>query len=677
MRCFPVFACSFLAFAPNSAWAQQSSPAPAEEGKSSTLVFKPEFFAGASLDTALQMLQRLPGFTLDFGNSDARGLAGNSGNVLVNGRPPSSKSDSLAEILRRIPSASVERIELIRGGAPGIDMQGQPVVANVVLRREESTSKVIEAEAYVYTDGYVGPLIKGQYSHRLGDSAEELAFEATTDRTNGTAWGSRTRTDAAGNTIEQADLDLWDRYRNANLRGSIQRPAGGGLLRLNALADYTNLNTSQSLDILPAVGTDSYAEDVTHRWKGELGANWTRALGPRTELQIVALQRASREHYDSSFDSGGASTFGAKTVTGESIFRPVLRHRQNDRWAFEGGGELAYNFLDSTTAYTEMDALVALPNDQVFVDELRGEGFAQATWQPSKRLTVEGGLRVELSRIAQRGDRILAKTFVYPKPRLQISWRPAAGHQFRIRAEKTVSQLDFGDFVASSEINLGTVVGGNADLQPQLTLTLLASYERRFWTKGAFELTAQHQEIDDVIDIIPLAGGFDAVGNIGRGTFDRLEAQLTLPLDRLGIANARFNGRAAVQRSRVTDPLTGERRRLSREVPVTCSVGFSHDLSGGRFTYGFAHDCNVDRSDIYRVRELRTTVLEPYLTIYGQWKPRADLTVRVDLGNTTNAPAVYLREVHSGPRNTSPLLYRERRSQRRGQNLLLQVRKTL
>lgn len=77
------------------------------------------------------------------------------------------------------------------------------------------------------------------------------------------------------------------------------------------------------------------------------------------------------------------------------------------------------------------------------------------------------------------------------------------------------------------------------------------------------------------------------------------------------------------------------------------------------------------------MREIRTTILEPYLTLYGQWKPRKDLTLRIDLGNTTDAPATTLRDVHSGPRNASPLLYRERRSQRRGQNLLFQLRKTL
>jgi hypothetical protein len=47
----------------------------------------------------------------------------------------------------------VARIELIRGGSPGIDMQGQPVVANVILLRTVTTERVFEAEADVLADG--------------------------------------------------------------------------------------------------------------------------------------------------------------------------------------------------------------------------------------------------------------------------------------------------------------------------------------------------------------------------------------------------------------------------------------------------------------------------------------------------------------------------------------------
>ncbi|MBX9460129.1 MAG: TonB-dependent receptor [Brevundimonas sp.] len=122
--------------------------------------------------------------------------------------------------------------------------------------------------------------------------------------------------------------------------------------------------------------------------------------------------------------------------------------------------------------------------------------FGQATWRPSPKLTLEAGLRVEVSEISQSGDSDQNKSFVYPKPRLQLTWTPWTGHQFRFRAERQVGQLDFGDFVASADIDIGQVEGGNPDLEPDKTTLLEAVYERRFWGEGVFEVSVQHGEVE-------------------------------------------------------------------------------------------------------------------------------------------------------------------------------------
>ncbi|HEY0112087.1 MAG TPA: TonB-dependent receptor [Allosphingosinicella sp.] len=671
-----------LLFGSKAFAAQETTPPeqPAETSgeQQGVLVYPPSFFASASPNTALDMVQRIPGFGLDTGNSGARGLAGAAGNVLIDGDRPTSKSDSLDEVLRRIPASSVERVELIRGGAPGIDMQGRSVVANVVLKKTSTEQITAEANVYAYTDAYFGPQLRLQYSKQKGEKQTEAAIFATTDRTGGTADGRRTRYDAAGSVIQEADLDLWDRLRNVNARGTLQRRVAGGKLRLNGLADFHNMENRQLLEIVSGAGTDDRTEDEARTISGEFGVNWTRPLSATTEIELTGLQRGNLLRFESeSLNAGGQSTFDIDSTSGESIARSILRFRPSKAWAFEGGGEVAYNFLDSTTAFTQGGTPVPLPNASVFVSELRGEAFGQATWQASPKLTAELGLRVEVSRISQSGDTEQSKSFLYPKPRAQLTWRPAANHQLRLRAQKEVSQLNFSDFVASTEVNLGTVIGGNADLEPQKDLILEAVYEHRFWKKGVFELTAQHREVDDIIDIIPLVGGFEAVGNIGSGTRDMFQARLTLPLDRLGLKNGLLQARGSWFWSEATDPLTGEKRRFSGEVPFGCGIAFSQDLKGGRFSYGFDHGCNVDRFVRYRVREVRRQASQPYVSAYGQWKPAADLTIRLEFGNLTNAESRVLREIYDGPRNTAPLLRRELRQTRQGEWLFLQVRKIL
>ena len=662
--------------APVAAGPVQSAPA-VDAAQQGVLVFEPAFFADSRPDTALDMIGRLPGFAFESGDSGTRGLAGAAGNVLIDGRRPSTKSDSLDQILRRISAAGVARIELVRGGAPGIDMQGRSVVANVILVRTVTTERVVETNAYFYPDGYIGPVLSARYSRRDGDNQIEGSISGFTDRTDGTGDGYRRRYDAAGNLIQDADLVLWDRIRNLRATGAVQRRLGGGLLRVNGLLAWFGNENSQDLLIRSGPGADSFNDEEADTVNSELGASWTYDLGPRTGLELTGLQRYSTEDYTGISESAGdSSTFTADSTSGETIGRGILRFRPNDRWAFETGGEVAYNFLDSATAYEENGVAIPLPSSSVKVEELRGEVFGQATWRPGPTLTIEGGLRVEVSEISQSGDSDQTKSFVYPKPRLQATWTPRPGHQFRFRAEREVGQLDFGDFVASADIDIGQVEGGNPDLEPEKATVIEAIYERRFWGEGVFDVTLSHAEIEDVIDVIPLAGGFDGVGNIGDGTSDFFQLRLTLPTDRLGIPDGRLQVRGSWADTAVIDPVTGEERRFQGNQAFGCGVAFNQDLMGGRWAWGFDHGCNVDKGRGFRVREVRAFYAEPEVRIYGQWKPRTDLTVRVDLSNITDREQGYSRDIYSGPRDTAPLAFREVRRTRMSPFLFVQIRKT-
>ena len=95
---------------------------------------------------------------------------------------------------------------------------------------------------------------------------------------------------------------------------------------------------------------------------------------------------------------------------------------------------------------------------------------------------------------------------------------------------------------------------------------------------------------------------------------------------------------------------------------------------------GDAMTLNIGKASIFLVRdddgEVRAFHKEPEFEIYGQWKPRADLTVRVDLMNITDREQGYDREIHSGPRDAAPVAFREVRRTRMSPFLFVQIRKT-
>ena len=85
----------------------QAAPAPVEGSHT----YVPADFAQFAPQTALDMLNRVPGFAIKQ-EEDARGLGQATGNVVINGQRPSSKADTLQTILARIPASRVARVEV-------------------------------------------------------------------------------------------------------------------------------------------------------------------------------------------------------------------------------------------------------------------------------------------------------------------------------------------------------------------------------------------------------------------------------------------------------------------------------------------------------------------------------------------------------------------------------------
>jgi outer membrane cobalamin receptor len=98
----------------------QTDPAITPEGRrphrrrracSGTRTFTPADFARFAPRTALDMLQRVPGFSIQQAVQE-RGLGQATGNVLLNGQRISNKSDDVVTQLSRVPAGNVVRIEI-------------------------------------------------------------------------------------------------------------------------------------------------------------------------------------------------------------------------------------------------------------------------------------------------------------------------------------------------------------------------------------------------------------------------------------------------------------------------------------------------------------------------------------------------------------------------------------
>src|SRR6185437_9134292 len=82
-------------------------------------------------------------------------------------------TDILSDVLKRISIADVDRIEVIRGGAPGIDMQGLTVIANVVLKAGGNHTIVTLANT-TYGDGHNGPAASVEFTGQWDNKTYDL-----------------------------------------------------------------------------------------------------------------------------------------------------------------------------------------------------------------------------------------------------------------------------------------------------------------------------------------------------------------------------------------------------------------------------------------------------------------------------------------------------------------------
>lgn len=651
---------------------------PAATPQEGVTAYGPDFFAAYRPANAAEMVSRLPGFTLDAG-SGVRGYEGAAGNVLVDGQRPATKADTLDQLLYRIPASSVDHIDVIRGGAPGIDMQGKTVIANVVRKTGGAFHGLLAAQSTSLADGREYWAARAEGSGKLGPGTWEGGLLIGEGQDGGVGDGPVRTVDLKGGPQSLGRIHAQGEAGTFTLNGAAEEPLWGGRLRINARVARSPYDSDETDSFtLPTVqATHEHLDDNT--LKTELGARYTHALNPRANLETVLLRQDSTEKYADNFLAPtDAQVFHLNDRTAESIARTVLRFQQTTNLSWEAGAEAAYNTLDSTTAFTDNGAPVKLPAANVTVAEKRGELFGKTVWQATRTLTVEGQVREEGSNISSTGDVVQEKTLYYTKPQVLLTWSPDDANQFRFRVEREVGQLDFNAFVASTSLSAGVVTVGNPELVPEQDWVGEAAYERRFWGRGSVVLTLRHTEITDAVDRAPIfqtgGGAFDAPANIGNGSKDEASVNLTLPLDKLRIPGGRFVANSTWRRSRVTDPTTRNSREISGLHPVDWDLHFTQDLPAHRIDWGVdLYGQNRERYYRFNVVETRKygSQLDPFL----EWKPRADIQWRLEVDNAVGRSFKRSDDIYGGPRNLAALASIQDRTQSPARMVSLRLRK--
>jgi outer membrane receptor protein involved in Fe transport len=612
-----VSAVSVLALS-GAAWAQQTPPpaAPANSPEG-VQAFEPVFFARFAPVTALDMVRQLPGFRIDEGE-DLRGFGATAGNVLIDGRRTSSK-DSISDELGRISARDVLRVELIRASAAGdIDVRGYTELANVVMKpaSELKVSTTWAATTRWYEQGRIGAQIGGtrawktdNFGFRLAVQGSSVGEREEVDVTSANALGVVTSTQSEYYQQQVGELLItgaanWTPTArdtvNANFR-ILPR-----LFSNNAAAEVRLPSGTKVGDIL----LDYTEKDI---WYVDAGGDWEHKFSPENAVKLIAVNRTVNWRPQQLLTQAVlGSPFGQVRDTsdnkaGEHVLRGVWTTRPAQEHTLEFGLEGAYNYRE-VDRQRQAGAIggpyvpVAVPIATTKVEEERAEASITDVWRVNPALTLEGAINYEVSTISQTGDANQERDFTYAKPRLVATWTPTAQEQFRLSLARDISQLDFADFATGLDSISNTANIGNPNLEPEQIWKASLQWKRQLGERGSISVTGFYDDIQDTQDFIasqlsspaacvtivptPAACYRTAVGNVGDGKRWGGRVEATLPLDTIGISNGILKLNVGAQDSEVIDPLTGEKRRISKQQEYDWSIDFRQDVPSMKFAWG-------------------------------------------------------------------------------------------
>jgi outer membrane receptor protein involved in Fe transport len=584
----------------------QTGTAPRE-----TITYDADYFASFAPRTALDMVERVPGFVIDEGE-ERRGFAGAQSNVLIDGAAPTSKAQEIDDILAAIPARDVERIELFRGAGSSAG-SAQTLRVNIV-RRTGAGAGVWQIELARVRGGSVSPSGALAWSGRRG--AVEYGVSAALDTEHTPVRGARSDFDAAGAPEERRTERIPADERQGRLAAETAFPWLGGAVALNGQLSRNQFDERENASLFDdgGAGAGSISTGLSEREDvGELGLSYRRGIGGwEAELAaIVTRRRFSGDETTREFDALGAFEEAAEQVQrlhgGETIMRMAAQRPLSESWRVEFGAELALNTLEQRLRLIEDDgggpAPVVLPSANVRVEEERGEAFFMLAGPLAPRWTLEAGAAVEASRLTQSGDTESETEFTFWKPTLQFVRSIGERNQLRLRVYRDVGQLDFEDFVSAADITSSIIDGGNPDLRPETLWRLEAAGDWRFGDDGAVGITLYRWWVEDALDIVPVGppgDQIDAPGNIGDANVFGARASLAWPLP----FGSQLQIEAMAQQSEAVDPLTGEERALSGSEESTLSIELRQDIERFHAAWGVEFESEREASS-YRLDRIQ------------------------------------------------------------------------
>ncbi|XUU61941.1 TonB-dependent receptor plug domain-containing protein [Erythrobacter sp. HA6-11] len=639
--------------------------------------FSAEYFARFAPRTALDMLDQVPGFELENGGGgdSQRGFGQASANVLINGARITSKSTSVRDQLSRIPADNVLRIDIVDGASldlPGLSGQ----VANVVLAQTGGLSGQFEWNPQHRFLTNLNNLYGGSVSVTGSSGIVDFTIALENDGTRFGGLGPTFISDADGGLIERRETLFRFFSDRPTLTTDLRiepSPSVVANVNLSYFKRFSKTREDDTRDFVAGVDQAQERRFDSDTYDYEIAGDLAFPLGPG-QLKLIALESFNNRDFTEqailNFDDDSAPEgrrFRAVTDEGERIARaeyswPMLA------LDWQASGEAAFNRLERESSFEQLDPNgefvdVPLPGSTGSVREERYDFALSAGGAITRAVSFQFTGGAEFSTITDRSEDGQSRSFKRPKGSLLLAWKPSQAWDFSFELSRRVGQLEFSDFLADVSIADDQQTSANALLVPQQSWDAELEVARSLGAWGNATATLFEYRISDFIDIVPLADGSAARGNIDGARVRGASLNATLELAQIGWNGARLDFDGTWRRTRLTDPVDGARRPFSSDTPSAIRIEFRHDVPQTDWAWGGIWDRDP-RGRYFRVDEVGREFSGPvFASVFVENKDVFGLTVRGSLFNIAGADRTLNRTVFDGNRANGVIAFVEERRQ--------------
>ena len=653
----------------NQGFAQQAKPQATDE---STVVYEADFFTQYSPVSVNDMIDRIPGISLALnGNRNnrgkSRGLGSGEGEILINGQRTTGKNNEGRSQLSRIAADQVDYIEIIRGTSDDMDIRSGGQVVNVVLLNAQTRSSIsAEFNMDRLHDGTVDPGAKLSYTGQNG--AFNYLFHIEAEPRYENRFTNEFSVDPDGELLETRSQDNLRNQTEYETSVNLGYQFEKSMVQFNGLFAESNPPTDITRTINDyttgtLITTIEHEDEIRNRNNWEIGGDYEYKFdsGSKYRFLFIVNDRDftyTRDRFDVFADSQEKDLFlfsagRDRERIGRTSYTFDLGSNQGMEIGIEGAQTIRDSDLRLGLSGTGITSLAhgglvpqAVGNANSTVEELRLENFAIHNWQINDRMSLESSLIYETSTITQSGDVTNERDFSFVRPKLDYRFDITQSLQLRTTIEKTVSQLSFYDFSASTDNSDDdqNTQAGNPEIAQEQAWNYEMNLEYRLPNSiGVLNTQLYYRDLTNVIDRIDVSPSAtdlqSARGNIGDGKRYGANFDASTRLGYLGVPNALLTLGLSLQDSQVTDPFLGTQRRLRRNGRWFGRANFRHDITEYNFSYGFSYfNFARDGSGLTQIdiNDTETDIGEYGLNFFAEKQAFNGVTFRFDIQNANN-----------------------------------------